>query len=130
MLLHGIAAASWGDDAKQGQGCSGSLSPTSSQKLILAPPSPLPLLLPPARCSHGVLDRALMHCDCVYLFPHLRAQGFVCMTNQASNTAFRGFGGPQVGGSVRGLARGSGSVRYRHSPGSAATLASDPAPAQ
>jgi hypothetical protein len=69
-----------------------------------------------------------MHCDCVYLFPHLRAQGFVCMTNQASNTAFRGFGGPQVIGPLRvgGQWRAcmtscSGSVRCRHSPGTPAT---------
>ncbi|EFN53303.1 hypothetical protein CHLNCDRAFT_136969 [Chlorella variabilis] len=45
--------------------------------------------------SHGVLDRALMHCDNVYRVPHLRTQGYLCITNIASNTAFRGYGGPQ-----------------------------------
>ncbi len=49
-------------------------------------------------CSHSIMDRALMHCDCVYRFPALRAQGNVCRTNLPSHTAFRGFGGPQVGG--------------------------------
>lgn len=44
------------------------------------------------------MDRALMHCDCVYRFPALRAQGNVCRTNLPSHTAFRGFGGPQVSG--------------------------------
>ena len=41
-----------------------------------------------------------MHCDNVYRVPHLRTQGYLCITNIASNTAFRGYGGPQVG---RGL---------------------------
>ena len=45
-----------------------------------------------------MLDRALMHCDSVYNIPVVRAVGMICKTNQSSNTAFRGFGGPQVGG--------------------------------
>ncbi|PSC76668.1 Xanthine dehydrogenase [Micractinium conductrix] len=45
--------------------------------------------------SAGVMDRALMHCDCTYRWGSLRAKGFVCKTNQASHTAFRGYGGPQ-----------------------------------
>lgn len=45
--------------------------------------------------SHGVMDRALMHADCVYRWPAFRARGHICRTHVASNTAFRGFGGPQ-----------------------------------
>ena len=45
--------------------------------------------------SQAVMDRALFHCDNVYYWPALRIQGKVCRTNQASHTAFRGFGGPQ-----------------------------------
>jgi xanthine dehydrogenase/oxidase len=46
--------------------------------------------------SSAVMDRALMHADCVYKFPAQRVKGHMCRTNIASNTAFRGFGGPQV----------------------------------
>jgi xanthine dehydrogenase/oxidase len=46
--------------------------------------------------SSAVMDRALMHADGVYKFPAQRVQGHMCRTNIASNTAFRGFGGPQV----------------------------------
>ncbi|MDP2434453.1 MAG: molybdopterin-dependent oxidoreductase [archaeon] len=45
--------------------------------------------------SFPVLDRALFHCDNTYHFPKIRATGRVCRTNTISNTAFRGFGGPQ-----------------------------------
>ncbi|WIA42815.1 hypothetical protein OEZ86_008746 [Tetradesmus obliquus] len=45
--------------------------------------------------SSAVMDRALMHSDCVYKFPAQRVVGHMCRTNIASNTAFRGFGGPQ-----------------------------------
>lgn len=45
--------------------------------------------------SASIMDRALLHCDVVYNIPNLQAQGFVCRTNLPSNTAFRGFGGPQ-----------------------------------
>ena len=47
--------------------------------------------------SASVMDRALMHADNCYRAPNFRVKGFVCRTNTASNTAFRGFGGPQVG---------------------------------
>lgn len=53
---------------------------------------------PSLPCSHGVMDRALMHADCVYRWPAFRARGHICRTHVASNTAFRGFGGPQVHG--------------------------------
>lgn len=45
--------------------------------------------------SQSVMDRALFHCDNSYKIPHVRATGTVCRTNLATNTAFRGFGGPQ-----------------------------------
>jgi xanthine dehydrogenase/oxidase len=45
--------------------------------------------------SEPVLGRALLHCENVYKIPNLRAVGYNCMTNTTSNTAFRGFGGPQ-----------------------------------
>ena len=43
-------------------------------------------------------DRALFHLDNCYKWPSLRARGRIVRTHQASHTAFRGFGGPQVGG--------------------------------
>lgn len=45
--------------------------------------------------SQAVLERAMFHIDNCYNIPHLRVEGFVCKTNTMSNTAFRGFGGPQ-----------------------------------
>ena len=41
------------------------------------------------------MDRALYSIDNAYNFPNARIQGHVCRTNIPSNTAFRGFGGPQ-----------------------------------
>ena len=46
--------------------------------------------------SASVMDRALLHSENSYYIPNVRAIGHVCRTNTASNTAFRGFGGPQV----------------------------------
>ena len=46
--------------------------------------------------SSSIMDRALMHTDNSYSLPAVRVIGHCCVTNQASNTAFRGFGGPQV----------------------------------
>jgi xanthine dehydrogenase large subunit len=43
----------------------------------------------------GVVARALTHVDNAYWIPHVRAVGYSCRTNRQSNTAFRGFGGPQ-----------------------------------
>lgn len=45
--------------------------------------------------SISVLDRALYHCENAYKFPILNTTGYACNTNLPSNTAFRGFGGPQ-----------------------------------
>ena len=54
-----------------------------------------------ARCgfssdlSGPVTDRALFHCDNAYFYPAVRAKSAPLYTNTVSNTAFRGFGGPQ-----------------------------------
>lgn len=45
--------------------------------------------------SGPVLDRALFHAENTSFVPAIRLTGRVCRTNTASNTAFRGFGGPQ-----------------------------------
>ncbi len=43
----------------------------------------------------AILDRALFHLANAYYVPALRFEGRAVRTNTASNTAFRGFGGPQ-----------------------------------
>ncbi|XP_048699342.2 xanthine dehydrogenase/oxidase isoform X3 [Caretta caretta] len=45
--------------------------------------------------SLAVMDRALFHMDNSYNIPNIKGVGTVCKTNLSSNTAFRGFGGPQ-----------------------------------
>ncbi len=45
--------------------------------------------------SRAVTDRAVFHLDNGYYIPNVQFKGFVAKTNLASNTAFRGFGGPQ-----------------------------------
>lgn len=45
--------------------------------------------------SHSIMDRALFHSDNAYDIPNLRVTGAICFTHTPSNTAFRGFGGPQ-----------------------------------
>ena len=45
--------------------------------------------------SWAILERALFHADNAYYIPNLEVTGVVCKTNLPSNTAFRGFGGPQ-----------------------------------
>lgn len=54
-----------------------------------------------ARCgfsadlSGPVTDRALFHADNAYFYPNVRLRSRPMKTNTVSNTAFRGFGGPQ-----------------------------------
>ncbi len=54
-----------------------------------------------ARCgysadlSNPVCDRAMFHADNAYYYPAARIGSRRLMTNTVSNTAFRGFGGPQ-----------------------------------
>ncbi len=45
--------------------------------------------------SNGVVDRAMFHADNAYHLPAARVTGHRCKTHTVSNTAFRGFGGPQ-----------------------------------
>jgi xanthine dehydrogenase large subunit len=45
--------------------------------------------------SEPVLSRAMFHCDNAYLLPAAEITGLICRTNKTSQTAFRGFGGPQ-----------------------------------
>lgn len=45
--------------------------------------------------SLAILERAMFHSDNVYEIPDVKINGRVCFTNFPSNTAFRGFGGPQ-----------------------------------
>ena len=55
----------------------------------------------PSRCgcsadlSLGVNDRTMFHADNAYFYPHTRIGSKRIRTNTVSNTAFRGFGGPQ-----------------------------------
>ena len=46
--------------------------------------------------SLAVMERSLLHADNCYFLPHVELTGQVCFTNLPSNTAFRGFGGPQA----------------------------------
>ncbi len=48
-----------------------------------------------ADLSGPVTDRALFHCDNAYWYPAVRVNSLPLFTNTVSNTAFRGFGGPQ-----------------------------------
>ncbi|WP_051625761.1 xanthine dehydrogenase molybdopterin binding subunit [Kozakia baliensis] len=54
-----------------------------------------------ARCgwsadlSGPVVDRALFHADNAYFYPDVRFRSEALKTNTQSNTAYRGFGGPQ-----------------------------------
>jgi xanthine dehydrogenase large subunit len=54
-----------------------------------------------ARCGHsedlslGVVDRSMFHADNAYFYPNCRILSRRLKTNTVSNTAFRGFGGPQ-----------------------------------
>jgi xanthine dehydrogenase large subunit len=48
-----------------------------------------------ADLSPAVMTRALCHVDNCYHLPALTARGYLCKTHTVSNTAFRGFGGPQ-----------------------------------
>ncbi|OEJ62277.1 xanthine dehydrogenase molybdopterin binding subunit [Streptomyces agglomeratus] len=45
--------------------------------------------------SEPVVARALCHIDNTYWIPNARIAGRIAKTNKVSNTAFRGFGGPQ-----------------------------------
>jgi xanthine dehydrogenase large subunit len=48
-----------------------------------------------ADLSPAIVDRAMFHALNCYAVPDAAIAGFACRTNTQSNTAFRGFGGPQ-----------------------------------
>ena len=48
-----------------------------------------------ADLSGAVADRAMFHVDNAYYLDHAHITSYRCRTNTVSNTAFRGFGGPQ-----------------------------------
>jgi len=54
-----------------------------------------------ARCGRSydlsvpICNRAMFHADNAYYLPNVRITSYRCKTNTVSNTAFRGFGGPQ-----------------------------------
>ena len=45
--------------------------------------------------SLAVMERSMLHVDNAYFLPDVTIRGTVCRTDLPSNTAFRGFGGPQ-----------------------------------
>jgi xanthine dehydrogenase large subunit len=45
--------------------------------------------------SSAICDRAMFHADNTYYLPAVRITSYRCKTHTQSNTAFRGFGGPQ-----------------------------------
>ncbi len=45
--------------------------------------------------SEPIGDRAMFHADNCYFLPNARVTSYRCKTHTQSNTAFRGFGGPQ-----------------------------------
>ncbi len=45
--------------------------------------------------SGSIVDRAMFHSDNAYFLGNATVNGHRCKTNTASNTAYRGFGGPQ-----------------------------------
>jgi xanthine dehydrogenase large subunit len=48
-----------------------------------------------ADLSGPINDRTMFHCDNAYFLENVRIVSHRCKTNTVSNTAFRGFGGPQ-----------------------------------
>ena len=46
--------------------------------------------------SEPIMWRSLFHCDNAYYVPAIDVTGRVCRTHKTSQTAFRGFGGPQA----------------------------------
>ena len=53
--------------------------------------------------SGSILERAMLHSDGCYYIPNIDIRGRVCKTNIHSNTAFRGFGGPQGNATIESI---------------------------
>ncbi len=49
-----------------------------------------------ADLSTSILERSMFHATNSYFIPNVQAKGICCRTNLPTNTAFRGFGGPQA----------------------------------
>lgn len=72
--------------------------------------------------SMAVLERAMMHSDNSYYIPNIRIIGNAWKTNLPSNTAFRGFGGPQGVAGIetildtiaRKLGKDAAEIRFRN----------------
>ena len=64
--------------------------------------------------SAAIMDRALLHIDAAYKIPNVRVVGCCCKTNIASNTAFRGFGGPQASSHLSAYSNLSAYSQYQH----------------
>ncbi|MDP2423854.1 MAG: xanthine dehydrogenase molybdopterin binding subunit [Bacteroidales bacterium] len=72
--------------------------------------------------SMAILERALFHAENAYFIPNLRATGTMWKTNLPSNTAFRGFGGPQgmavieqaIDQIARYLKKDAAEIRYKN----------------
>jgi xanthine dehydrogenase large subunit len=56
-----------------------------------------------ADLSLAVMERAMLHGENAYYIPHVEITGTVCRTNLPSNTAFRGFGGPQAVAAIENI---------------------------
>ena len=56
-----------------------------------------------ADLSLAVMERTLLHADNAYFIPNVEFTGTVCRTNFPSNTAFRGFGGPQAVAAIENI---------------------------
>jgi xanthine dehydrogenase large subunit len=56
-----------------------------------------------ADLSLAVMERTLLHAENAYYIPNMDISGTVCRTNLPSNTAFRGFGGPQAVAAVENV---------------------------
>ncbi len=75
-----------------------------------------------ADLSGPVCDRAVFHADNAYFLEHVELESYRCKTNTQSNTAFRGFGGPQgmiaietiIGDIARALGIDALAVRQRN----------------
>jgi len=48
-----------------------------------------------ADLTNAIADRAMFHADNAYFIGDMRVTSYRCKTHKVSNTAFRGFGGPQ-----------------------------------
>ena len=46
--------------------------------------------------STSINERAVLHAENAYYIPHIGITSYLCKTNTVSNTAFRGYGGPQA----------------------------------